>query len=60
MIPETMLENDSLPLALGHFVVDQPSNRQRNPAEDQQRTKRLEDQSDYPRVHRAIVAGELS
>lgn len=60
MIPETTLENDSLPLAFRHLVVNQPANRQRNPAEDQQRTEGLEDQSNQPRVHRAIVAGELS
>lgn len=46
MIPESMLEDDSLPLPLGHFVVDQPADRQGNAAEDQQRTKGLEDQAD--------------
>lgn len=46
MIPETTLENDSLPFALGHFVVNQPSNRQGNPAEDQQGAEWLEDQTD--------------
>lgn len=46
MIPEPMLEDDSLPLSLGHFAVDKPANGQGNAAEDQQCTKWLEDQAD--------------
>ena len=60
MIPETMLEDDSLPPALGHLVVNQPADRQGDPAKDQQRAKGLEDQTNQPRVHWPIVAGELS
>lgn len=45
VIAESMLEDDSLPLSIRHFVVNQPANGQGNAAKDQQRAKGLEDQT---------------
>lgn len=57
MIAETTLQDHGFPLAIGHFVVNRPADRQGYAAEDQQRRKGLEDQANYPRVHQISIAG---